>query len=46
MKQISNTIRVSKVRRRSPSQKSTKNQLSSNVQEHTNQQSVAEQVRE
>ena len=41
---ISNTFRIGKIRRRSPTPKRNEDQSSSNVEEHTNHQPIEEQV--
>ncbi len=44
MKKISNTVRIGKIRRRSPTPKLNEDQSSSNVEEQTNHQPIKEQV--
>jgi hypothetical protein len=43
-KKISNTVRIGKIRRRSPTPKRNEDQSSSNVEDQTNHQPIEEQV--
>jgi hypothetical protein len=43
-KNISNTVRIGKIRRRSPTPKRNEDQSSSNVEEQVNHQPIEEQV--